>query len=160
MQQLDQGCLHQGGALKPKVEISKLNQQNLVSLCISLPQKMIPSLKNEFQAPASAFENWPQNTKNAHFGRFPTFSLLLVWSPNYSSLSLQLNSKVVKHKRQAKFATKTNSLSVFVQKLGTAQRQPSSQLRNGRRQPMENFANLALFNTYPQTIRLEHYDVH
>ena len=38
---------HQGGALKPKVEISKLEQQNLVSLCISLPQKMIPSLKNE-----------------------------------------------------------------------------------------------------------------
>ena len=52
--------IHQGGALKPKVEISKLKQQNLVSLCISLPQKMIPSLKNEFQAPASAFENWSQ----------------------------------------------------------------------------------------------------
>ena len=32
-----------------------------------------------------------------HFGEFYTFSYSLVWSPNYSSLSLQPNSKVVKH---------------------------------------------------------------
>ena len=67
----------------------------------------------------------PQKTKMAIlavFGlslRITTFSYSQVWSPNYSFLSLPPNNKVVEHTKQVKFATRTDPLLVFAQKIRT-----------------------------------------
>ena len=57
----------------------------------------------------------------AHFGRFSTISQSLIWSSKYLFLSVNLNSKVEKHIKEANFAKKIKPLSVLVQKLETAQ---------------------------------------
>ena len=52
--------------------------------------------------------------------RISTFSYLPVWTPNYSFLSLQPNSKVEEQTKMANFATKTDPLSLLIQNIETA----------------------------------------
>ena len=89
--------------------------------------------------------------------RIPTFSKSLVWSPNYSFLSLQSNSKVEEHTKMANFATKTDPLSLFVQNIETAhwygRGQASSEMVGSRNR--WHFSN-TFYNIFGQTSHLHH----